>query len=148
MISSPYEPDAHYAKKYTTSWIGYKVHLTETCESDQLHLITNVETTAAPIADGEVTQRVHAALEAKDLTPGKHIVDTGYLDAELLVTSRQQYGIDLIGPTRPDYRWQAKDGHGFAAENFTIDWERKSATCPAGKTSASWSPAIEIARMR
>jgi transposase len=38
MISSPYEPDAHYAKKYTTSWIGYKVHLTETCESDAPHL--------------------------------------------------------------------------------------------------------------
>jgi hypothetical protein len=25
-----------------------------------------------------------------------------------------------IGPTRPDHRWQAKDGHGFAAENFTM----------------------------
>ena len=32
MISSPYEPDAHYAKKHTTSWVGYKVHLSETCE--------------------------------------------------------------------------------------------------------------------
>jgi transposase len=27
MISSPYEPDAHYAKKYTNSWVGSKVHL-------------------------------------------------------------------------------------------------------------------------
>jgi transposase len=31
-ISSPYDLQAHYARKHTTSWIGYKVHLTETCE--------------------------------------------------------------------------------------------------------------------
>lgn len=141
MISSPYEPDAHYAKKYTTSWIGYKVHLTETCESDAPHLITHVETTVAPMADGDVTEQIHAALQAKDLLPDKHIVDTGYLDAELLVTSQQQYGIDLVGPTRLDYRWQAKEGQGFAAVNFFVDWKQKIVTCPEGKTSSSWTPA-------
>ena len=46
MISSPCEPDAHYAKKHTTSWVGYKVHLSETCEPDERHLITDVETTS------------------------------------------------------------------------------------------------------
>ena len=40
-ISSPYDPDAHYARKYTNSWIGYKVHITETCEEDLPNLITN-----------------------------------------------------------------------------------------------------------
>lgn len=44
MINSPYDLDAHYAKKRTTSWIGYKVHITETCEDDTPHLITHVET--------------------------------------------------------------------------------------------------------
>lgn len=141
MLSSPYEPDARYAKKYTTSWIGYKVHLTETCEPDAPHLITHVETTAAPLADGDVTEQIHANLQAKDLLPGNHIVDTGYLDAELLVTSQQQYGIELVGPTRPDYRWQSKDGQGFAAANFIVNWENKSVICPEGKTSSSWTPA-------
>ena len=46
-ISSPYDADAHYARKHTTSWVGYKVHLTETCEDDTPNLITNVATTAA-----------------------------------------------------------------------------------------------------
>jgi transposase len=55
MISSPYDLDAHYSKKHTTSWVGYKVHVSETCEPNSLHLIANVETTAAPIADGDVT---------------------------------------------------------------------------------------------
>ena len=54
-ISSPHDPDAHYAKKHTTSWVGYKVHLTETCEDDAPNLITNVETTPSPVADGAVT---------------------------------------------------------------------------------------------
>ncbi len=47
-ISSPYDLDAHYSKKRTTSWVGFKVHLTETCEKDNPHLITHVETTTAP----------------------------------------------------------------------------------------------------
>lgn len=29
-ISSPDDLDAHYSKKRTTSWVGFKVHLTET----------------------------------------------------------------------------------------------------------------------
>lgn len=66
MSSSPYEPDAQYAKKFTTSWIGYKVHLTETCELDAPYLITQIETTAAPMADGNVTEPIHAILQAKE----------------------------------------------------------------------------------
>ena len=31
-ISSPYDLDAHYSKKRSTSWVGYKVHYTETCD--------------------------------------------------------------------------------------------------------------------
>jgi len=37
---SPYDPEAHYGNKRTTTWTGYKVHLTETCDEDQVHLIT------------------------------------------------------------------------------------------------------------
>jgi transposase len=142
-ISSPYDTEARYAKKRTTSWVGYKVHLTETCEDDAPHLITHVETTPAPVADGDTTPQIHQALQDKDLLPGKHLTDTGYLDAELLVSSQQEYGVDMIGPTRLDYRWQAKAGEGFAAGDFRIDWESEQATCPEGRTSTSWSPAVD-----
>jgi transposase len=142
-IASPYEPDAHYARKYTTSWVGYKVHLTETCEDDSPHLITNVETTAAPLADGETTPAVHQALQGKGLLPAIHLVDTGYLDAELLVTSQQEYGVDLLGPARPDVKWQAQEQQGFDAQSFQIDWERQQALCPEGHPSVSWSPAVD-----
>jgi transposase len=142
-ISSPYDPEAHYARKHTTQWVGYKVHLTETCEDDLPHLITCVETTPGPTADGAATPQIHAALEQRGLLPGTHIVDTGFLDADLLVDSRDNYGVDLLGPTRLDYHWQAREGAGFDAQHFPIDWDHHQASCPAGKTSISWTPAVD-----
>jgi len=144
MISSPYEPDAHYAKKKSTSWVGYKVHLSETCEPDELHLITNVETTPGPIADRDVTETIHDSLANNNILPSKHIVDAGYLDSELLVNSQDPHQVDLFGPTRLDCGWQAKEGKGFAASDFTVDWENQSATCPEGKTSISWTPVLDV----
>ena len=142
-LSSPHDTDAHLGRKRTTKWIGYKAHLTETCDDGKPHLITHVQTMAAPVADAEATTPAHTALQDKGLLPAMHLVDTGYLDAELLVTTRRDFGIDLAGPARADERWQAREGKGFAAANFNVDWERKEATCPQGARSASWTPALD-----
>ncbi|HEY9770343.1 MAG TPA: hypothetical protein V6C71_17935 [Coleofasciculaceae cyanobacterium] len=48
--NSPYDTEARYGNKRHTTWLGYKVHLTETCEKNQIHLITNVQTTSAKSA--------------------------------------------------------------------------------------------------
>ncbi len=142
-ISSPYDLDAHLGKKGSLCWVGYKVSLTETCEDDAPNLITHVETASAPTADGAATPRVHADLRRKDLLPAVHLVDTGFLDAELIATSKREFGVDLFGPTRPDVKWQAKEGTGFDAQRFAIDWERERAVCPVGKISTGWTPAID-----
>jgi transposase len=142
-IGSPYDPDARYATKRETRWTGYKVHLTETCDEEQPNLITNVETTTAAVADDAVTDRIHAGLATRQLLPGKHIADTGFVNSELFVSSRETNSIELIGPTRGDNHWQAKAGAGFAARDFVIDWQHQVATCPQGKTSLSWTPALD-----
>ena len=142
-LSSPYDVEARYAKKQTTSWVGYKVHVTETCDDDAPPLITHVETTAGPVADGEVTPRIHQALARKGVLPAPHIVDTGYLDAELLVTSQREYGVDLVGPTRANDHWHAQAAQGFAASRFAIDWDQRQAKCPGGHLSASGTPTVE-----
>jgi transposase len=142
-ISSPYDRDAHDAKKHTTQWVGYKVHLTETCDEGLPRLITHVETTPAPTADGDMTLVIHAALAGRALLPDRHLVDTGFLDAALLVSSREDYQVELVGPTRSDYHWQAREGTGFAVAQFQVDWEQQHATCPAGHTSISWTPAVD-----
>ena len=69
MIQSPYDPEAHYSQKRTQEWVGYKAHLTETCDEDAPHLIVNVETTVATMPDSTMTDTIHAHLAQKDLLP-------------------------------------------------------------------------------
>jgi len=140
MVASPYDPDVHYAKKRQISWIGYKVHLTETCEDAQPHLITHVETTPAPVVDRAVLSGVHEALKAKDLRPDRHLVDAGYVDADHLVASARDHAITLVGPVPKDNQWQARTEGAFTIDQFALDWDRQVATCPAGHTSESWIP--------
>jgi transposase len=142
-IGSPYDEEAHYSKKRSTTWVGYKVHLTESCETDLPLLITHVETTSAPVSDDAMTATIHAELDRKDLLPAEHLVDTGYVDAKLLVESQRDYQVDLVGPTRRNHQWQAGQQTGFDADHFLIDWEQQEATCPEGHTSSSWTPAID-----
>jgi len=87
-LDSPYDPEAQYAQKRSTSWVGYKVHLTETCDDELPPLITHVETTPAPMADDATIPRIHQALAERDLLPEVHLVDTGYVDAAELVHSK------------------------------------------------------------
>ncbi len=142
-IGSPYDTEVRYANKGSTIWTGYKVHLTETCDDARPNLMTNVETTTAAVADDAVTGAIHASLAQHQLLPSKHIADTGFVNSKLFVASVEQYGIDLIGPTRGDNHWQAQEGTGFAAQHFAIDWEQEQATCPEGQVSSSWTPAVD-----
>jgi transposase len=107
------DQEARYGKKRETRWTGYKVHLTETCEEGSPHLITNVATTSAPITDEQMTETIHEELEQAHLLPRQHFVDTGYVTASHLVSSQQRYGIEMIGPRRPDVKWQANTPDGI-----------------------------------
>ena len=138
LISSPYDPDARYGRKRETSWTGYKVHLSETCDDETPNLLTDVTTSLAPSSDSVVLQEIQDSLAARQLTPSEHIVDSGYMSADHLLTSQTEHGIDLIGPVAGDPSWQAKAGEGFAAAQFVIDWEAQQARCPQGKTSVWW----------
>ena len=139
LISSPYDPDARWSKKRDTNWVGYKVHLTETCDDDLPHVITNVETTNATTADHSMTEVIHTHLAERDLLPSEHIVDTGYVIADHLVSSNERQ-VDLLGPIREDSCWQTRAAAGFGVACFTIYWEAQRATCPLGKTSGIWYP--------
>jgi transposase len=115
------------------------VHLTETCEADQPHLIIDVHTTCAAVSDAAMTGPIHHTLAARGLLPSRHLVDSGYIDANLLVTSRSEHGIELMGPARPDTSWLQHAGAGFDIGAFAIDWEKRTARCPQGQTSTSWT---------
>jgi IS5 family transposase len=140
MAGSPYDPEVHYAKKGTTAWIGYKVHLTEACDEGGPHLITHVETTPAPVVDQDALDSIHDGLKAKGLLPDTHLVDAGYVAADQLVASRRTYDVTLLGPAPQNYQWQTQSGEGFTLQDFIFDWDRQVAISPAGHESRSWHP--------
>ena len=140
-MDSPYDPDARYGNKRSVTWTGYKVHLSETCGTDEVHLITNVETTMAHLSDVDQTEPIHESLAAKDLLPDEHFVDAGYVDGALLVKSFQQHKVQLIGPVRPNVSWQSKLPGGYDISQFQVNWKTKRVTCPMGKKSTpKWTP--------
>jgi len=141
-INSPYDPEARYGTKGDRTWIGYKAHLTETCDEDLPHLVTQVETTIATGTDYEALPRVQEELERRELLPAEQFADAGYVAAENLVTS-QRRGIDLVGPVAEDPHWQARAGQGFDAAHFAVDWGARRVTCPRGQTSVKWQEAYD-----
>jgi transposase len=152
LIQSPYDPEARNRTKRELNLTGYMVHLTETCESDSPHFITEVETTVATVSDKDMAAQIQAALATKGLLPDEHLVDAGYIDAEVLVSSAAEYGIELCGPAQADASWQAHAEGAFGLSCFTIDWQAKTAICPQGQVSCCWStatsqgkPVIEVA---
>ena len=61
-IGSPYDPEARFRSRHEITWTGYQVHLSETCDPDEVHLITNVETTQATVHESRKTEAIHQAL--------------------------------------------------------------------------------------
>jgi transposase len=164
-IASPYDLDARWGVKRDTFWLGYKLHVTETCDDQPPcscpaagdggpgrrghdkdcaapafpNLITHVATTDATVTDNQMTGVIHHDLAGRNLTPGRHYLDSGYLSAEALVRAARGHGIALIGPLLADTSAQARGG-GYTQDAFTIDWDRKQATCPQGAVSSTWKP--------
>src|SRR5258708_25645723 len=143
MICSPYNADATHGPKLTTWRGGDKVHLTESCDEDAPRLITHVETSRAGNGEVDVTPVIHQGLKNKNFLPRDHLTDTNYAEAKQFVQSRQQYGIDLIAPTRADHKWQTKEKQGFDAARFPVDWDAPKVSCPAGRDRSRWTPTID-----
>jgi hypothetical protein len=163
-IASPYDLDARWGVKRDTFWLGYKLHVTETCDDQPRcgcpgdggtgrrgheqdcaapafpNLITHVATTAATVPDSQMTGVIHDDLAGKTLAPGRHYLDSGYLSAALVVTAAVTWGIALTGPLLADTSAQARAGSGYARADFTVSYDSKTVTCPQAKTSVSWSP--------
>jgi transposase len=151
-VQSPYDPEAHFSMKRQLHWTGYKVHVTETCDDDTAQVITDVATCPSMRPDMTSTAGIHDRLAAKGLIPAEHFVDSGYVDAGLLVSSQREHGLSLEGPVRGVSSRQMRNGQGYSLPHFRIDWNREQVTCPQGKTSVYWrtlrlpdgSPRIQV----
>lgn len=138
-LRSPYDPEVRYGKKREFDWVGYKVHLTECCEEELPHLITQVETRPAIEQDHQALIPIQADLAQKQLLPDQQLVDAGYVSAKRILYSRDTHGIDLIGPVHVDPSWQARTPGAYDASSFQIDWEHQTVTCPQGQHNERWN---------
>ncbi|MDQ0681852.1 hypothetical protein QFZ56_000815 [Streptomyces achromogenes] len=157
-LASPYDTDARYGLKQGSWWTGYKIHISESCDETDVQdaatdqamvpgadgppprLITSIATTDATVTDAEMTEPVHRMLAARDLLPAEHFLDSGYASAELIVGMKKNFGVTLVTPVLMNSSPQARAGAGFDRNAFTIDWDKRQATCPRGDTSNWWSP--------
>ncbi len=165
-IASPYDLDARWGVKRGALWLGYKLHVTETCDDPSAcacpgtgpggaghagscaapafpNLITHVATTDATVSDHQMTAVIHDGLAARALAPGRHYLDSGYLSAAVTVSEAARHGIALIGPPLADHSAQARAGKGYARPDFAVDYAGRTVTCPQGHTTASWSPCTQ-----
>jgi transposase len=136
-IDSPYDIEAHYGKKRTTEWIGYKVHFTETCAPGSPNLITNVNTTHASVSDSLSVTPIQKELAQLRLSPKRQLVDGSYFSGHLALRSEKDFGIQLVGPAKQNsHHTQVQNGYDVSA--FRIDWNECYAECPQGKYSSGW----------
>lgn len=140
-VVSPSDPEARSSRKRDRVWLGYKVHLTETCDQhpDCPHLITHVETTVATLQESEMLAPIGERLRAKDLAPAEHYVDQAYPSGAELV-KQAQLGTQIIGPVGQDPSWQQRQQTGYAISDFALDWHAQVATCAQGQQSVGWTP--------
>jgi transposase len=160
-IASPYDADARWgSKKEDLLWLGYKLHITETCEDPppcgcppdpaaarprrcehdiRPNLITHVATTDATVHDSEMTIPVSTALAAKDLAPARHYQDSGYASARNMADAARLSGTVLVTPLLADTSPQARSRSGYDRSAFAIDYDARTATCPQGQASHRWT---------
>jgi transposase len=143
-IQSPYDLEARYCTKRDTEWVGYKTHLSETCDEGYPDLITQVLTTLSTTPDYVMGPPIQQELAGRDLLPGQHLLDAGYVDAELLVTAQSRHQIEVVGLLSANSGWQSRAATGYGLEAFELDWEAQKARCPQGSHSVRWTPGHDV----
>src|SRR5215468_1579526 len=143
-IQSPYDLDVRYCTKRDTEWVGYKTHLSETCDEGYPNLITPVLTTLSTTPDYVMGPPIQQELAQRDLLPGQQLFDSGYVDAELLVTAQSRHQIEVVGPLSANSGWQSRAATGYGLEAFELDWEAETARCPQGSHSVRWTPGHDV----
>jgi transposase len=158
-VSSPYDSDARWGVKDDLAWLGYKLHVTETCQDPpgcgcgpdpaaarprrcahdtRPNIITDVTTTGATVHDSQITPVTCAALAAKGLPPARLYADSGYASPGNVLSAAREHGITLVTPLLADRSRQARENSGYDRSAFTIDYGARTVTCPQGKASHAW----------
>ncbi|GAA3378589.1 hypothetical protein GCM10020367_58710 [Streptomyces sannanensis] len=138
-VVSPYDTTARYVRHgHIISWKGYAAHVTETCASDSVNVITDVATTSAATNDGQALPGIHTRLARRGLLPAEHLVDGGYTSLVHLERAEREHQVTVSGPLPGNPTRQHRRNEGFDRDDFHIDFDRQQVTCPRGQVSRGW----------
>jgi Transposase DDE domain len=160
-IISPYDTDARYSIKRDTGWSGYKVHFTETCNAPARNgrpgrAAGGRPAGSAPRRPAESDhERGHNHRNRPGCGDDRHHPPAtggqgpaaGRAPGRLrLPLSRHRgprrpaaVGLTLVSPLLLDHSAQARAGAGYDKAAFTFDFDTRTATCPQGVASSSWT---------
>jgi len=164
-VKSPYDTEARFRAKADTTWTGYMVNFTETCDEGAPRLVIHADTTPANVHEAPRTAPIHAALAAiaswqsvceaagggaagGGLAPSEHLVDSAYVSADHLITARKTHDIDLVEPNRRNLSWQGLAEGAFSAAGSTEDRDQRLARRQESKESADLQTNTKIPNRR
>lgn len=135
-IVNPHDPEARWSEKRGKHWRGYKLQVTETAEpEDGCTFLTDIRIVGASTHDSEVVTQIQDQLIGAGRAPETMVVDQGYVSCANLAESLAR-GITLLGPLPADTSGKPE---GYRQEDFTLDWENETATCPQGVVTHVWA---------
>ncbi|WP_257017140.1 transposase [Streptomyces sp. Ag82_O1-15] len=138
-VVSPYDTTARYVRRWhIIRWKGFAAHLTETCASGSVNVITDVATTSAATNDARPLPGIHTRLARRGLLPAEHLVDGGYISLVHLERAEREHQVTVSGPLPGNPTRQHRRNEGFDRDDFHFDFDRRQVTCPRGQVSQGW----------
>jgi len=133
-IFDPRDTSLDLGRKGKTSWVGSKCQVVETAEKGKVNFIMGMLYQNARESDQKMHDKLIENNKRYGLKPKKIYTDQNYISGEAI----NKYGTtnqELLGRITGDHSKKHQD---FKLDKFIVDAKKKSAKCPAGKTSNNW----------
>jgi hypothetical protein len=128
------DPEARHGRKTKKkTFNGFKLHVFGDAISG---LVASVCVTPATTHDGAVAHRLLGRAKALHEDIQQVLGDTHYGSVRLRKVVRETLGIDLVG--KPQALPRRKNDR-FRKEDFEVDFEAMTTTCPAGVATSRWT---------
>lgn len=115
----------HGRKSSSKRFDGYKRHVGRDLDDG---LVLACAVTPANVPEAEAASALNEDIEAHGEEIGELYIDRGYVSSPLVEELLARGGEVVCRP------WQQRNGELFSKEDFTIDLDALTVTCPAGQT--------------
>jgi len=134
-VISTVDPEMRHGRKTTSSKTdGYKVVIS--CGGEGDRFVTGVEVDGANASEVEMMPQVLEAQQEQGVKPDRVLADSGFSNVEKNEEIKHKYGVEIEAKLHP----ASNRGGCYSKDEFAIDLEEGTVTCPAGE-QACFDPA-------